>query len=76
MIVLITVITALGVAIFLQVWGIPFIKNKWTLWILSRRLNQIAKRYKDTEIGDKLKEISKGLLELSKNEKFFEDESE
>lgn len=69
------VMATLGLAIFLHLWFIPFIKNKWTFWLMSKKIKRMAKKYPG-ETGDQLKEIAKGLMDLSKNEKLIDDEDE
>jgi len=69
------VMATLGLAIFLQFYFLPYIKTKWTFYVMSKRIKKIANKY-DGETGEQLKEIAKGLMNLSKSEKLIDDEDE
>ncbi len=61
--------------IFLKFYFLPYIKNKWMFYIMSRQIKIIAKKY-DGETEEQLKKIAKGLMDLSKSEKLIDNEHE
>lgn len=67
------VMATLGIAIFLQFYFFPYIKNKWMLWATSKQIKRMAKKY-NGETGELLKEISKQLMDLSKSQKLVNDD--
>lgn len=58
----------LGVVLFFRYWLIPFLKKKFTLWLVRRRIKKIARRYSEnTEMKKDLEHIV-DLLGQAQNE--------
>jgi hypothetical protein len=65
---LILIICSLGVAIFINFFLIPYLRNKRVLFVSIRKLKKISKNH-NGETKERLDEIIEGLKELDKNEK-------
>jgi len=68
---LILTIGTLGVAIFLNFFLLPYLRNKWVLFTFTRKLKKMSKNH-NGETKEKLEGIIDGLEELNKREKLGE----
>ena len=71
--ILLAIIGSLGLAIFLDLYLLPFIVRKWAFYSMSKKLAKMAKKY-DGETGEALRDISRQLMELIRSESLIDED--